>query len=523
MLRLGALARPRTLFAPFAAALLHSSRGTGQSQAIAPTGTCPFSGARSQPTEGSAATVSATTEEPSDSVMTVPTIPIPTVGKLRTYFDLWTGGYLKDKAKGIPAYINVLMKRLNTNILNLPGLSIVVIADPDDWMAVLRSEWSWPTGGAASTWVFKAFYKDYNTKPFAVLTGEEWAAKRHKIQPQIFLQSAIAHYVPTELATVAKDAMRFIDSTPNKTPVLSDLTSRVAFEMVANVLIGLRVGLLTDSASPLTKEFVKCAMTGLAACGPLTSEYDEAKGLKMPEWQIYKENWGRALKLGEEMVKESEQAGVDCVFKRLKDKGKLSAEYLSVELCTLLAAGVDTTACTMQQTLYAIAKYPHVQKALKEEVDRVLGKDGEITAAKLSQMHYLRAFSREQHRLHFVLCQNGRLEPHEVVLRNGQFRIPAGQMAVFDVSPYHSDPELLFGDPSLFLPERWLNRKGMYDRVKGGGKAAERGFDTEANDDSPHPPPGERLGVVPNYVDLAAPAEPRTVDVFAPSLKSNTR
>ena len=49
--------------------------------------------------------------------------------------------------------------------------------------------------------------------------------------------------------------------------------------------------------------------------------------------------------------------------------------------------------------LYNLAMYPHVQEKLYQEVENVLGKEGDLTAKGLSKLAYLKANVKESMRL----------------------------------------------------------------------------------------------------------------------------
>jgi len=176
------------------------------------------------------------------------------------------------------------------------------------------------------------------------------------------------------------------------------------------------------------------------------------------------------------------------------------------------------TSNVMQQILWCMARYPHAQERAREEVLRVVGRDGTVTADKLAELAYVRACLREQHRLHTAGTSNIRVLQSElggVTLQDKSLYIAPGTTCLFFNVPFQNDAEKLHGDPALFLPERWLDKAGKYDRVKGGGAgaAAER-------DRSDSPKEAELLARVVDYRDLNRPEErPEAVDVRAPSLK----
>ena len=48
--------------------------------------------------------------------------------------------------------------------------------------------------------------------------------------------------------------------------------------------------------------------------------------------------------------------------------------------------------------IYNLGKYPHIQDKIYQEVESVVGKDGDVTTKHLAKVSYLKAFIRESMR-----------------------------------------------------------------------------------------------------------------------------
>ena len=48
--------------------------------------------------------------------------------------------------------------------------------------------------------------------------------------------------------------------------------------------------------------------------------------------------------------------------------------------------------------IYNLGKYPHIQDKIYQEVESVVGKDGDVTTKHLAKVSYLKAFTRESMR-----------------------------------------------------------------------------------------------------------------------------
>jgi cytochrome P450 len=444
------------------------------------------------------------------------TDPQQTMQDLQTYFT---------KPKSLHPYINALRQRYKSDVFKLWTLQtppMAILCDPDDYFQVLRAEWNMPYGTTPASWTMTAFYKTkgYSEEPggrmppFGVMVGDNWKSGRHKIQKEIFNRQQIDSYVP-QMDEVAHNAIRYIKKKQSGGNLvdLNSFSTSVAFEMIAKVLLGYDIGLLTETASDDAKSLVQSSVQAFHLMAGLLMKTPE-DGMKTPEWQGFLSSWGDVHDKGAKLLEESKKHHADSVFKRLIAKDNMPQEMLVTELAGLLGAGVDTTSATMENCIWALARYPHVQKRLREEVLQVAGRNGPVDGEKLQEMHYMKAVLREQHRLHFVAASIPRLVMSDVTLRNGEYVLPKYTFVMFDSTSYNGDPLLVRGDVEQFLPERWLTKDGKYDKPRMSVR--------DASDDDKatnSPTEGESLGIVSDYRDLQHGSDSRPVQVFAPSLK----
>jgi cytochrome P450 len=142
------------------------------------------------------------------------------------------------------------------------------------------------------------------------------------------------------------------------------------------------------------------------------------------------------------------------------DEGaQMTDVQLRDEVATLFLAGHETTALALSYALLLVARHPHVQLRLREEVDRVLGsRNG--TMADVAQLRFTDAVVRESMRLYPPVYAIGReaLEDCEI----GGFVVPRGAQVLIPQFAVHRDPRW-FAEPETFLPERWLD--GLAERL----------------------------------------------------------
>lgn len=147
----------------------------------------------------------------------------------------------------------------------------------------------------------------------------------------------------------------------------------------------------------------------------------------------------------------------------------LDADDLRNEVVTLVLAGHETTATALSWAWYLLATHPAAARALREELDRVLG-DRDPVLGDVAQLTYTSAVFTEALRLYPPALAFGRRPVADVTL--GGYTIPRGS-SIF-MSPYvtQRNPRW-FPEPDAFIPERWMNAtppKFTYFPFGGGAK-----------------------------------------------------
>ena len=140
----------------------------------------------------------------------------------------------------------------------------------------------------------------------------------------------------------------------------------------------------------------------------------------------------------------------------------MSDQQLRDEAITLFIAGHETTANALSWTWLLLARNADSERALHEEVDRVLG-DRLPTMDDLPQLPVTRAIIAESMRLYPPAYIVGRraIEPYSV----GGFDFPARTLFLSPQFIVHRDPRW-WPEPDRFLPERWLDAAASAARPK---------------------------------------------------------
>ncbi|KAL3840451.1 hypothetical protein ACJIZ3_025042 [Penstemon smallii] len=133
-------------------------------------------------------------------------------------------------------------------------------------------------------------------------------------------------------------------------------------------------------------------------------------------------------------------------------------------MLTLLAAGSDTSAGTMEWALSLLLNNPHVLKKAQIEIDNHIGYDRLIDESDIPDLPYLRSIVNETLRMYPagpLLVPHESSEPCTV----GGYRVPAGTMLLVNCWAIHNDPKN-WEDARKFKPERFEGQEGSRDGFK---------------------------------------------------------
>ncbi|KAL5996110.1 hypothetical protein ACLOJK_026183 [Asimina triloba] len=148
---------------------------------------------------------------------------------------------------------------------------------------------------------------------------------------------------------------------------------------------------------------------------------------------------------------------VDSLFalELAEEGGRKLTEAEIVTLCSeFMTGGTDTTSTAMDWIFANLVKNQDKQEKLVEDIERVVGKDGEIKEEDLQKMRYLKAVILEGLRRHppgHLLLSHGVSE--EVTL--GGYVIPKNAVVNVTIAEIGLDKEV-WEDPLEFRPERFL-------------------------------------------------------------------
>lgn len=129
---------------------------------------------------------------------------------------------------------------------------------------------------------------------------------------------------------------------------------------------------------------------------------------------------------------------------------------------TLVGAGSETTATTLEMIIWKVANSPEMLKKLKGELATAAESGGLSSFESLQKLPYLTAVVKEG--LRRSVSVSGRLprwDPKNAIVYK-EHTLPPGTIISMDIPGVSLNPQV-FPDPMKFDPERW-NRSGEKER-----------------------------------------------------------
>nr|CAG4712036.1 unnamed protein product [Naegleria fowleri] len=134
----------------------------------------------------------------------------------------------------------------------------------------------------------------------------------------------------------------------------------------------------------------------------------------------------------------------------------LTNEELKDQCAIFFLAGHETTASAMASLFYSLAKYPHVQEKLLEEISNTFSHDENISNYnKLQSMNYLDCVLKENMRLFPPITQLPLRVSNSPQVIEG-YKVPKGFIVTLNIYALHRNTQVWGDDAEVFRPERFM-------------------------------------------------------------------
>ena len=169
----------------------------------------------------------------------------------------------------------------------------------------------------------------------------------------------------------------------------------------------------------------------------------------------------------ESRTKDKSAPGEDLLSKLIivqsDDGSTMTDTQLRDEIITTLIAGHETTSNALTWTYYLLSQNPQIERRVFEEIDQVLGGNGEDykqpSVSELPKLEYVEKVFRESMRLYPPVWTMGRFAINDYPL--GGYTIPKGSSLMFSQYVMHHN-EKYFDNPETFDPDRWTEEFKMH-------------------------------------------------------------
>ncbi|XP_076062598.1 putative cytochrome P450 301a1, mitochondrial [Oratosquilla oratoria] len=331
--------------------------------------------------------------------------------------------------------------------------------------------------------------------------GEEWKRVRSRVQRPVSNLRVVSQYLP-QVDGVALDFINRIETIKNDDgEVPEDFLTELykwSLEALSVIVLNRRLGLLQDSnsgtdATNFPEDSHPLRLVGLVQ--QLLEALHQTENVKL--WKYFETPSIRRLREAHDafvemalqaiaetrMAMQEEEPGrfdnsghenisntgdrhrPPNLLRILLDTPGLSQEDVTTFLIDLIATGIDTTAHSMANTLYMLARNPEAQRRLQQEVDQAVHCTSSLADAtrvpklqpqQLASLPYLRAVLKETLRmLPPGVGTTRRLEKDTVICN---FLVPRGWQVVAPSMLLFRNEDI-FPRANEFLPERWLKEK----------------------------------------------------------------
>ncbi|RGB26998.1 cytochrome P450 [Rhizophagus diaphanus] len=305
--------------------------------------------------------------------------------------------------------------------------------------------------------------------------GEEHKRQRKMMIPA-FAHNNIKEMVPTfirvasTLKELIEDKINKGESEINLTPYISkatlDVIGLVGFNYEfnsltsSNELADAYASLFSNTTNPVARFFISVLSSYIPFIRnipiDINRKFKNACVVVDRESKKLMEEKNNEAKNGELKSKDLLSLLIN-INKTLPIEERLSDEVLQYQIMTFLIAGHETTSSTIMWALYLLAKYPHEQDLLREELVKAFPDKSKFNPSfdEINSLEYLNCIVKETLRTHSPAPMISRANVEDKVI--GGYLIPKNTTIMIALSALHKSTEIWGPTANDFDPKRWLN------------------------------------------------------------------
>ncbi|XP_032676573.1 cytochrome P450 9e2-like isoform X2 [Odontomachus brunneus] len=142
-----------------------------------------------------------------------------------------------------------------------------------------------------------------------------------------------------------------------------------------------------------------------------------------------------------------------------KSEGKqIDEDFLTAHAFTFFSDGYDTSSITLSFVAYQLARHPHIQQRLRDEVETVFDKyDGQLTYDSLKEMTYMDQVISESQRHYTTSGTIAKICTKEFELKGSDglcCRVKPGTQIIISIFGLHKDPKY-WPDADVYDPDQF--------------------------------------------------------------------
>ncbi|XP_012075888.2 cytochrome P450 94C1 [Jatropha curcas] len=374
-----------------------------------------------------------------------------------------TASWTKDFANLCDWYTH-LLKKSPTGTIHVHVLNNIITANPENVEYILKTNFeNYPKGKP-----FSALLGDLLGKGIFNVDGDAWKFQRKMASLELGSVSIRSYAFDLITSEIKERLLPLLSSvsSENRSLDLQDVFRRFSFDSICKFSFGLDPGCLKLSLP--VSEFALAFDTAskLSAERALTASpliWRIKRFFNVGSEKILKEAIRMVDELAEEMIRHRRNVG----FMNNKDllsrfMGSIKDEkYLRDIVISFLLAGRDTVASGLTSFFWLLTQNSDVEEAIRDESDRVLGLNKEITCYdQLRELHYLNAAIYESLRLFPPVQFDSKFAQEDDILPDGTFVSKGTRVTYHQYAMGRMDR--VWGPDCLeFKPERWL-KNGVF-------------------------------------------------------------